>query len=36
MTVTIMQDSNVDRVGTIGACTFPSRGGMNCQQPYGS
>ncbi|TMB06010.1 MAG: hypothetical protein E6J70_01130 [Deltaproteobacteria bacterium] len=36
VTVTIMQDSNVDRVGTIGACTFPSRGGMNCQQPYGS
>jgi len=36
VTVTIMQDSNVDRVGTISACILPSRGGMNCQQPYGS
>ena len=36
VTVTIMQDSNVDRVGTISACILPSRGGMNCQQSYGS
>jgi len=36
VTVTIMQDSNVDRVGTIRACILPSRGGMNCQQSYGS
>ena len=35
VTVTIMQDSGVDRVGTISDCTQRANGGLNCQQQIG-